>query len=272
MPARVEIPITVINGSTGYPVVGASVTVKKRSDGSNAMWYTAEVGGGSSTGPIVTDSSGRVDAWVERGAYNLEVTGTGIAPYTEAWDAFPASDGSLDGALFADGTITAAKMAPGALTSGSRGYNYVATDELIPNGALAVLPTPDRVTGIVVPTNGLLRIAFRGLVTVQGGANIYIGGNPLTIPNTNGAPTVPTPGWSASPVGDWEWLHTTATGLVAVQSTGGAASAPTATQPMTIQPVTVEVPAGTYTVEVRMGTAVSGRAKERKLWVEAVPY
>lgn len=94
--ARVEIPIVVINSSTGLPVNGAAVVVTRRSNGDLAPWYTVETGGTASTAAMVTDANGRVNAWVERGAYNLAVTGSGITPYTEAWEAAPGGDQTLD--------------------------------------------------------------------------------------------------------------------------------------------------------------------------------
>lgn len=94
--ARVEIPIVVLNSTTGLPVVGAAVAVTVRATGNPATWYTAETGGTGSTAAIVTDAAGRVSAWVPRGAYNLAVSGTGITSYTEPWDAVPGADGTID--------------------------------------------------------------------------------------------------------------------------------------------------------------------------------
>lgn len=108
--ARVELPITVINSSTGLPVPGASIAASYRSNGAPAPWWTSETGGSSSTSAIITDSAGRANAWLERGAYNLAVTGTGITPYTEPWDAIPASDNTFDIALIPDGTIPLSKL------------------------------------------------------------------------------------------------------------------------------------------------------------------
>ena len=94
--ARVEVPVVVINSSTGLPVNGAAVAVSHRSTGTPATWYSAETGGTSSTAALITDANGRVTGWVERGAYNLAVSGTGITNYTEAWDAAPAGDATVD--------------------------------------------------------------------------------------------------------------------------------------------------------------------------------
>lgn len=111
--ARVELPIVVINSSTGLPVNGASVAIAFRSTGAPATWYTAETGGTASTAAVITDANGRATAWLPRGAYNCTVTGTGITPYTEPWDAVPGADQALDTLWVADGAITNAKLASG---------------------------------------------------------------------------------------------------------------------------------------------------------------
>lgn len=113
--ARVEVPIVVVNSSTGLPVSGAAITLTRRSNGALVPWYTTETGGTGSTAAIITDSAGRVNAWVERGAYNLAVTGTGITPYTEAWDASPGGDSTID-TLWV-GTDVAARVLGAAVLS-----------------------------------------------------------------------------------------------------------------------------------------------------------
>lgn len=96
MPSRVSIPLVVLD-ATGAPKSGASVTVKKRSDNTNATIYTTEGGGTTTANPMSTDAVGRLAGWVDRGAYNLIVTGSGITGFTEAFDAAPASDGAVIG-------------------------------------------------------------------------------------------------------------------------------------------------------------------------------
>lgn len=121
--ARVELPIVVINSATGLPVNGASVAVAFRATGAPASWYPTETGGAASTAAVVTDSNGRTSAWFPRGAYNCTVTGTGITPYTEPWDAAPASDQAIDSLWVPDGSIGNAKLGTdldaGKLTTGT---------------------------------------------------------------------------------------------------------------------------------------------------------
>lgn len=93
--ARVKIPIAVIDPN-GTAVQGASVAVKKRSDGSNAVLFQAETGPTTITNPTPTDAVGRVQAWVDRGSYNAIISGTGITTYTQAFEGAPAADRSVD--------------------------------------------------------------------------------------------------------------------------------------------------------------------------------
>lgn len=113
--ARVECPITVIDTTTGVPIAGASVQIKYRSSGTNAPWYAAETGGSSSTSSLTTDANGRVDAWVDRGAYNCVISGSGITTYTESWDAIPASDNGADALWLPDNVIAARHLQDGVV-------------------------------------------------------------------------------------------------------------------------------------------------------------
>lgn len=114
--SRVAIPIVVLD-STGAPKSGASVTAKKRSDGTNATVYQNETGGTTVANPMSTDALGRVAGWLERGAYNLVVTGSGITGFTEPFDAAPAGDATLDSAWPAAGSIDATAIGTGAVTT-----------------------------------------------------------------------------------------------------------------------------------------------------------
>jgi microcystin-dependent protein len=69
------------------PVVGASVTIAKRTGGGPPTVYEKETGSGATV--PTTDSNGRINGWVEEGAYTLTVTGGTpyIAATQYAWDA-----------------------------------------------------------------------------------------------------------------------------------------------------------------------------------------
>ena len=111
--ARAEVPIVVLNGTTGLPVNGASVAITNRPGGTPATWFAVETGGTGSTAAVITDANGRVNAWVERGAYTLSVTGTGITGYSEPWDAVPGGNATIDTAWITDGAVSNAKLATG---------------------------------------------------------------------------------------------------------------------------------------------------------------
>jgi hypothetical protein len=93
--ARVQLPFTILD-ATGAPVNGAALAITHRASGSPAVWYTAETGGTGSSASVITDANGRASAWLDRGAYNVQVSGTGITTYTRAWDATPGKDAGID--------------------------------------------------------------------------------------------------------------------------------------------------------------------------------
>lgn len=111
---RTEIPIVVVN-SLGVPVNGAQVQINGRVGGA-ATVYAFETGAATLLNPLATDAFGRVAGWVERGAYDAVISGTGLQAYTEQFESVPARDGAIDTAWLADSAVTAAKLAPGAAT------------------------------------------------------------------------------------------------------------------------------------------------------------
>lgn len=102
--ARVRVPITVIDPA-GNAVAGAAVTVNKRSTGTAAVLYVAETGPTTTANPTTTDAYGRVTAWVDRGAYNAVISGTGITTYTQPFDAGAASDQGIDDLWLPSGAV-----------------------------------------------------------------------------------------------------------------------------------------------------------------------
>ena len=84
--SRVEIPEAVITVA-GAAVSGASVQVNVRSSGAAATVYTSATGGATNANPLSTDSSGRIEGWLEEGSYDLVVSGTGISTYTQRMEA-----------------------------------------------------------------------------------------------------------------------------------------------------------------------------------------
>lgn len=92
---RTEIPIVVL-GADGRPLAGASITVKTRPAGATATVYQAETGVATTANPLTSDAQGRVNGWVERGAYDALITASGLTPWTEPFDSAPATDRAVD--------------------------------------------------------------------------------------------------------------------------------------------------------------------------------
>jgi|GEM_PF-6047687 len=115
--ARAEIPTVVLDPATGNAVVGASCLVKIRTSGAPATVFLAETGATTVTNPRVSDAYGRVAGWVERGSYQLDISGTGLVDFTEYWESSPAGDGAIDTNWIASLAVTEAKLAAGAVTS-----------------------------------------------------------------------------------------------------------------------------------------------------------
>ena len=127
--ARTEIPIVVIDPATGNAVSGASVSVVSRSTGTAATVYSAETGATTVTNPRTTDANGRLTGWVERGAYRLDISGSGLTSYSKNWDSAPAADASVDNPWLSQAaawtaytaTLTASVTNP---TLGAGGFQY----------------------------------------------------------------------------------------------------------------------------------------------------
>ena len=182
--ARVEVPIIVLNSATGLPVPGASVVIKHRATNAGATWWSTETGSVSSTAAIVTDSSGRTNAWVERGAYVLEVSGTGITPYSEPWDAAPAGDATIDsGWVGPELAHIGGLNAPNTVRRKDLRIN---TEESLSATFFSQMATPDRVDDVYIPDNSILFLSYRALIkeSVVGAARvtISIGGTILNGP------------------------------------------------------------------------------------------
>lgn len=119
--ARVRVPITVIDNS-GNGVNGAAVHVKHRLSGLTATVYQAETGPTTISNPMSTDSSGRVTGWVERGAYNADISGTGISNYTQPFDAAAAENRSVDGLWLPRTFVASAGALPSSPSDGDEVY------------------------------------------------------------------------------------------------------------------------------------------------------
>lgn len=88
--ARVEITENV-QTSRGSGVSGASVQITDALTGSAVTVYASRTGSTTVVNPVTTDSSGRIEGWLPTGSYNLAVTGSGISPYTQPYEAISGS-------------------------------------------------------------------------------------------------------------------------------------------------------------------------------------
>jgi hypothetical protein len=159
---------------------------------------------------------------------------------------------------------------------GSHGKSIVAAEESLVTGAYGLMPTPDHVAGIVVPTDGLLIVNFRALVkqtvTTTNYVAIFIGSNQAKLPVGTGAPAVMETTLGTD-LNDYNWVYTSPSGGMAFL--GGAGNASSVTTGMAAgQSVAFEVAAGTYDVSVQYKCTGLGVifAKERKLRVWTKPF
>lgn len=164
--ARAPLTVTVID-TAGNVKSGVAVEVRRRSDNALATVYSAETGTGTLSNPVSTDANGRVaGAWLERGAYRLNMSGgsPAIVSYSENFDASPGADGSVDTAWASAGFLPIGSL-------------------------LAYGGNADPAGGVWLLTNGraLSRSTYAGLFGVIGttyGAGD--GSSTFNIPNTAG--------------------------------------------------------------------------------------
>lgn len=183
---------------------------------------------------------------------------------------------------------------------GSAGKSIITAEEARTSTSFGLLTTPDQVQNIVVPTDGLIAIAFQGMwkesVDVHGQAAIFIGANQLQrVEFSPTSPTVQVAAINDRAANTYAPLFTSPNGLepdiqrfgsnnvgawAGDATTGqliGGEVWPTGAPSDTIfagGPCYVFVAAGTYTVSVQFRSITSGTvtAKNRKLWVWTLPF
>jgi hypothetical protein len=119
---RVEIPIVTFDFATQKVVSGATVSITDRATAAPVTVYADETSGLTLTQPLISDSGGRVDGWLPRGAYLATIDSPGAPQYTEPFDLAPAHDGSIDGA-WAGPDIALQADLDAAIASIPPGYN-----------------------------------------------------------------------------------------------------------------------------------------------------
>jgi hypothetical protein len=162
-------------------------------------------------------------------------------------------------------------------TSTRRGKAIIAAEESTGSASYTTLTTPDRVSSIVLPSDGLLFVAYSALwkasVAGAGRAALFVGTDQISVPEVSTSPTLQEVSGLAA-AGQYRWLATAAYGL----TTGDAAVAADSTDVAT--PIVladgsgvggialIRASAGTYNVSVQFkATSGTVSAKSRKLWV-----
>ena len=105
MAGRTEIPIQLLDPVSGSAISGAAATIRNRENGSLATVYLDEASAVQGTNPIVSDSWGRVNGWLNEGRYVAEISGGGLVPRQEPFDSSPAR--SVTGAVPVVATLPA---------------------------------------------------------------------------------------------------------------------------------------------------------------------
>lgn len=205
--SRVEIGEVVFTGS-GVPLAGASVQVNERDAGA-ATVYAAEAGGTTVTNPIVTDTYGRIEGWLETGSYDLVVSGSGVVTYTQRFEAVSGSDaGGGGGSGVPNGGTTNEVLTKLSSTDGDADwearaipltinaqtgttYTFVLADGSVVTPVLVELANASPITATIPPNSSVAFPVGTVLLIGQAGAGqvTIAAGVGVTIRTPNGAKT-----------------------------------------------------------------------------------
>lgn len=294
----------------GNALDGISVSVVHVGTSNEATLYTTRTGGGTKTNPFETTSNGLVEFYADPGTYEITFTDTELTPRiserTIVWEAVSGDDQGIDimqlpeGAegeilttasgvpdyqspIEAIGTSLAQKLGISNASGVRRGKRIINDEHVRTNTSYGLLTTPDQVENVVLPTDGLIVIAYQALFksSVQGAgeAAIFIGSNQLKGRQPNTAdPTVDSAETVTNATDRFCALSTSGEGLVSDNasvshggeiSTGQVISA----DPGEGGPCYVFASAGTYTVSVQFrATSGSVTVRERKLFVWTMAF
>jgi hypothetical protein len=179
-----------------------------------------------------------------------------------------------------------------------RGKSIIATEEARTDTAYGLLTTPDQVENVVMPTDGLIVVAYQALwkesVTGAARAAIFVGADQLKIAHNTATPATQA---AARPSTAYANLHTWGGGLASIdpaadtsqvttgQVVGFHSQTPETSVNVEIDGSEVDGPlfgagpcyifaaAGTYDISVQFkASSGSVTAKERKLWVWTVGF
>jgi hypothetical protein len=182
--------------------------------------------------------------------------------------------------------LTAAVSQSAGVNAGGvvvKGATSIATSESRTNVAYGTLTTPDQVTGIVLPTNGLLAVWYQASwqESVAGAARaaMFLGANQVQFADFS-APIVQATAQSDLGTPNLNRpLYTRANGLVSGPSTATNYTGDVTTGQIVGSsnsdggPCYIFAAAGTYTVSVQFkASSGSVTASGRKLWVQALSF
>lgn len=209
-------------------------------------------------------------------------------------DATNITDGSVATAELASSAVTNDKLDPttvavmaGVSQTGSvrRGKTIIATEESRTNTAFGTLTTPDQVSNVVLPTDGLIYIVYQAVwkqsASAAAQAAIFIGSNQLKVTSTGAtSPQVQFTLVTPNETNSYKPVFSFPQGLYSEGPTGAEYSGDVTTGQAVGQDdlttatgkrggiCTVFAAAGTYTVSVQFkASSGSVTAKNRKLWV-----
>lgn len=192
-------------------------------------------------------------------------------------------NGSVDATNLASGAVDVAELATtlaaflGVTQSGTvrRGKSIIATEEARTNVAYGTLTTPDQVSNVVLPTAGLLCVAFQGMwkESVNGAARaaVFLSANQLKYSGVSTAPAVVETANNAN-ANIYESLGSYTLGLqgngVATDYTGDVTTGQIVGAATVGGFMTIQAAAGTYDVSIQFkASSGSVTAKNRSLWV-----
>lgn len=194
------------------------------------------------------------------------------------------AENKLEGSKLVKESVTKEKLAGGLGALTWYTPKVIATEESRTNTAFGTLTTPDEISGVVLPTNGLILIGYNATwkqsVKEAAKAAIFIGANQLKTSNIP-SPTVQEATCPGSVSGGGEFtntfvsLGTQAAGLLSSSATAEAYTGDVTTGQIVGRSGCAEVfaAAGTYNISVKYkATSGTVTVKERKLWVATLGY
>lgn len=186
---------------------------------------------------------------------------------------------ALNGALDVDNLLAAVKDKLGLsdATTVRRGKSIIVASEARTNVAYGLLTTPDQVSNVVLPQDGLILVTFQAIwnntISSAGRAAIFLNGVQLAIGKSASVPVVQE---ATGGVGGADApLCSTVSGLLSGDSTGTQSTEVTTGQLVALSgniggACAIFAAAGTYNVSVQFrATSGTVNVQRRKLWVEA---